>query len=387
MRVLHVIPSLSAIDGGPTEALGVMEQALVAEGIVVETAATDDDGPGRRMGKPSLIAEKGITRRYFRKNTDLYKISWSFLSWITRHVRRYDLVHIHALFSFTSNAAAWTARRAGVPYVVRPLGVLNEYGLMKRRPWLKGLSLQLIEGPIIEHASAMHFTSRAECRQAEGLGYAMRSKVIPLALPSLDLPAAPASAGLMPALIGKKIVLFLSRLDPKKNVEGLLTAFAQERARMQGTVLVIAGSGGAQYVNGLKALVQRLGIAADVMWTGDVRGVTKAELLRAATVFVLPSYSENFGLSVAEALAAGVPCIVGQGVALAEDVMRADAGLCVTPDPASIGEALRQMLSSAERRATMATNARALAEAEFSSAIMGRRLRLLYEEILKAGSK
>ena len=222
MKVLHVIPSLSPIHGGPTHALAMMERALVGEGITVETATTDDDGPGRRNGKRCGVplSENGAVRRYFRKQFDFYKPSLPFARWIAHEVRNYDLVHIHALFSFTSTVAARAARRAGVPYVIRPLGTLADYGLKARRPWLKSLSLRHIEGPALRNAAAVHFTSEAEAAEARALGIPMREVIIPLGVdPPAGLPPR-REAGPVPR------ALFLSRLDPKKNVEGLLEAIS-----------------------------------------------------------------------------------------------------------------------------------------------------------------
>lgn len=376
---------MSLVHGGPSQAMRVMELALTAQGVTVETATTDDDGPGRRMVKrlEQRIEDEGALRWYFPKNTEFYKCSWPFGRWIYHHVRDYDLVHIHALFSFASNVAAWAARWAGIPYVVRPLGTLNQYGIHNRRPGLKQLSLRWLEGPIIQHAAAVHFTSTAEQREVESLGYAIRSAVIPLALPSLDLPESPPLAVLLPEVTNKRVVLYLSRLDPKKNVEGLLGGFASEAVQRPELHLVVAGSGELQYVAELKSLASQLGIGARVSWPGHVQGEMKAALLRDAAVFVLPSYSENFGIAVAEALAAGLPCVVGRGVALAEQVEGAGAGVSVGADAVGIANGLRGVLKSELRRAMMAAKALAFAEANFSSAVMGQRLRALYDSILE----
>jgi glycosyltransferase involved in cell wall biosynthesis len=375
VRVLHVIPSLAAADGGPAIALRVIERAVAAEGIDVETATTDADGSGRMVGKllEVPVQEEDVVRRYFRRDTVFYKVSLQFRRWLRKHVADYDIVHIHALFSFVSTIAARAAWRSGVPYVVRPLGVLGEYGMTTRRPTLKRVSLRLIEQPILERAAAVHFTSDLERREADALGCAMRSVVIPLAVPMSEMKndVAPASA--------TPYVLFLSRLDPKKNVEGLLRAFAL-LVREDGLQLVVAGGGEIAYVQALRALAEHLGVASAVRWTGHVTGAAKEELLLGAHAFALPSYSENFGMAAAEALAAGIPCVLGQGVALAQRVQEREAGVMVSPDPEAIASGLRKVLSSA--RAGMAANARALAREEFSVAVMGRRLRKLYEQVL-----
>lgn len=378
MRVLHVIPSLSRVHGGPSEALALMERALTAQGIDVESATTDDDGPGRRNGKQCGVPlqENGVVRRYFAKRLEFYKPAPEFARWIAREVRHYDLVHIHALFSFTSTVAARAAYRAGVPYVIRPLGTLNDYGMRQRRPWLKRLSMAWIEGPILRRAAAVHFTSDAEVAEARPLGIAMREAVIPLGVEAAAVARIPRPPGHVPC------ALFLSRLDAKKNLEGLLDAMPLLTKPAEALNLLIAGDGAPQYVSALKARAEALGISGRVVWAGHVEGQAKAEAFAAADLFVLPSFSENFGIAAAEALAAGLPCVLGEGVAIAPDVVRADAGVAVGTDPRSIAEGLRRIMTREPGLASLSANARELARQRFSVEAMGASLKQLYTTIL-----
>jgi len=248
------------------------------------------------------LEENGVTRRYFAKCSDFYKVSPALSWWLSRHVRDYDLVHIHALFSFSSIAAAWAARRAGVPYVVRPLGTLGRYGIKQRRPWLKRLSLGVLEGPALRRAAAVHFTAEDEKREAEQTGIPMSGVVIPLGIDPLPAADGRLFRARFPSLGSARYLLYLSRLDRKKNVEGLLRAFSQCAAQWPGAILVIAGDGAPGYAAGLKALADDLGLKDRVVWAGHVDGDLKASALAGAELFVLPSFSENFGIAAAEAL-------------------------------------------------------------------------------------
>ncbi|ROZ66353.1 glycosyltransferase [Ramlibacter sp. WS9] len=381
MKVLHVIPSLSIVHGGPTHALAAMERALTGEGAQVETATTDDDGPhqhnGKQCGEP--LPENGVVRRYFRKSSDFYKVSTTFARWINREIRNYDLVHVHALFSFTSMVASRAARRAGVPYVIRPLGTLNGYGMTQRRPWLKRLSMELVEGPALRGAAAVHFTSVQEAQEARRLGLALRDAVIPLGINVAAFDLSASHRGVCDP--ESPSVLFLSRLDPKKNLEGLLDAVALVRQDMPGLRLVVAGSGPPDYVAALRRRASERGIGPQVTWTGHLEGAMKAAAFAAADVFVLPSYSENFGIAAAEALAAGLPCLVGEGVAIADDVVQAGAGLATATDAQAIADGLRRIIAQS-RCAPMSLNARTLARDRFSDTAMGARLNRLYVDIL-----
>lgn len=374
----------------------LIEQALLAQGIEIETAMTDDDGPGRRAVSESFrsgypAGHKGgaptsSIRRCFPKRLEFYKVSPGFARWIFRHVRDYDVVHVHALFSFTSVVAAWAARRAGVPYVVRPLGTLNHYGVTQRRPWLKQLSLKLIEGPILRHAAAVHFTAEAEKAEAECLGIPMRSVVIPLGIEPVAQGEASVLLARFPALKNCRLLLFLSRLDPKKNVEGLLRAYSSCSKAFPDTRLVIAGDGETGYLADLKKLAGDLGLTDRVVWLGHVEGEQKAAALAAAQVFVLPSFSENFGIAAAEALMAGLPCVLGKGVAIADEVAEAGAGLATSPEPEAIAQTLQEVLVDEDRRTAMGRRATALATERYSLAAMGAGLHALYSRILRQKS-
>lgn len=382
MKVLHVIPSLSLTEGGPTRAIAAMEQALAAQGVTVETASTDDAGPGRHNGKPLAqpLPENGAMHWYFAKRMDFYKWSPAFARWVRREIRHYDLLHVHAVFSFTSTTAARVARAAGVPYVMRPLGTLNDYGLTRHRPWLKAASMRFIDGPLLRDAAAIHFTSDEEATEARKLGLPLKEAVIPLGV------AVPATACARPRadrLPAAPRLLFLSRLDAKKNLEGLLDALALLKAEMPRLRLVVAGGGTPDYVNTLKARAQSLGVDGLVDWAGHVEGEAKAATFANADLFVLPSYSENFGIAAAEALAAGLPCLLGEGVAIAKEVVQAHAGVAVGTDPAAIAQGLRRIIADHEALPALSANALRLARERYSIDAMGANLKRLYEEILR----
>jgi glycosyltransferase involved in cell wall biosynthesis len=379
VRVLHVIPSLSPVHGGPTAAMAAIERALTAAGVAVETATTDDDGPGRRRAVPLgvPVRENGVDRWYFAKRAEFYKPSPSLARWLARETARFDLVHLHALFSFSTAAGAWAARRRGVPYVVRPLGTLDPYGLGRRRR-LKALSMRWVEAPLLRGAAAVHFTSQAEAQQARSLGIPWREAVIPLAVE----PPARTQDDRFAALRGGPCVLFLSRLDPKKNLEALLGAVARLQGEWPGVRLLVAGDGEPAYVERLRGQAGQLGIGPRVTWAGHLDGDAKSAALAAADVFVLPSFTENFGVAAAEALAAGLPCVLSHGVAIAQEVAQAGAGLAVSPDAPALAEALRHIMAPDSPRARMSANARRLAAERYSPAAMGRQLRQLYTDLL-----
>ncbi len=376
MRILHVIPSLSLCHGGPSVALPIMERALSAEGILVETITTDDEGPGRRNGKGDAAPreENGIIRRYFPKQTEFYKLSLPLARWMKQAVNTFDLVHIHALFSHTSIAAARVARNAGVPYVIRPLGVLNQYGITQRRANLKQLSLRWVDGPVLRHAAAVHFTLDAERNEAERLGISFNPVVIPLGLEETSLPQSDPEA--------KPYVLYLSRIDPKKNLESLLEAWCRTHQSRSEWKLIIAGSGDAEYSSRLRKQADSLGISSSIEWAGEVGGEHKARLLADASIFTLTSHSENFGIAAAEALMAGKPCLFTPGVAVGVEAAKIGAAKLADGHVGALADALEDLMANPALRDSLSTKARRFATTELSATTMGGRLRMLYDGII-----
>jgi glycosyltransferase involved in cell wall biosynthesis len=384
-----VIPSVSAKEGGPSFALPLFAAALANCNVQVTVASTDDDGRGRRLKVPlgKVVSTSGEQDAiYFRKNTEFYKTSWALARWLRRRVAEFDVVHIHALFSFSSWAAARAARLARVPYLVRPLGVLNEWGMENRRRFLKQWSLRSVELPILRGAAAIHYTSTAEAREAALAHHEIAS--FPSAI--IPIPIARPRSGdtalfyeRFPEAKDRPLILFLSRLDRKKGVELLLDAFQEIRLEFPDAWLVIAGTGEESYVESLRQRAGQLGCEKDVAWIGFVEGEEKRAVLEAATVFVLPSYSENFGVAAAEALAAGVPVLLSDKVALAEDVREAQAGMVVECKASAVAQGLRQLLEDGSLRVRLGEKGRDFANEHYSSESVGRKLKNLYESIVK----
>jgi len=173
----------------------------------------------------------------------------------------------------------------------------------------------------------------------------------------------------------------LSRLHPKKNLETLISAFADvARDRFPDWTLVIAGAGDADYRQALERLAA--GVApARIRFAGWVEGQEKQDLLRRAALFAMPSLDENFGVSLIEALAAGVPAVLSPGVHLANDVAAAGAGWIVGPDRASIGRGLAEAMADAGERDTRGRAAAAFAQA-FAWPHIASQLADMYQQVV-----
>jgi len=377
-KILHVIPSVGPQRGGPSVLMRTLARALSQAGMEVHVATTDDNGPGRLrvpLGVPQQ--EDGATFWYFPRQTRFYTFSWPLTRWLARHVREFDLVHIHALFSYAALPAALLAHRAGVPYIVRPLGTLNRWGIENRRPWLKKLSFRVLESRILASAAGIHYTSEQELAEAGDLGVSAHPLVIPNAV---ELPVGQASWPVR-TVEDRKVILFLSRFDRKKGLDLLFEAFARVRTQCPGAVLVLAGTGDPAWVATLKNNAERLGIASDVIWAGFLSGDDKWAALRAADVFVLPSYSENFGIAVLEALACGCPVVLSDQVGIHREIAHAGAGIVTQCRVEELAAAILNVLTDAALRRRMSENGVRLARQQFSLEAVSRQLAAAYAAV------
>lgn len=389
MKVLHVIPSLSPSQGGPSLVLPVMAGALAERGVQVDVVTTDDDGRGRRV--PGGVTEgwqdrEGWRLRMFPKQTEFYKVSMPLRRWLRRHVADYDVVHVHAVFSFASSAACAAARAAGVPFIVRPLGVLNAWGMRNRRRWVKAQSFRWLDKPLLDAAAAIHYTSQAEADEAAELSIRAHPAVIPLGTDLRCLDALPPPSSFQaahPATSSGRNFLFLSRIDPKKGLELLLDAFASSRAGRQGWLLVVAGAGDRSYEDALRERARASGISDRVLWTGFLEGDQRLAALAACQVFVLPSSSENFGVALLEAMAAGLPCISTEGVALAREAAAAQSVLLTGRTVPELAAIMDRLAGDAAEREALGRRAAQLARSAYSAQTMAAALENLYQQSRK----
>jgi glycosyltransferase involved in cell wall biosynthesis len=381
IRVLHVIPSVASFRGGPSQVIRMVAEGLAERGVSVQVATTDDDGP-RRLPVPlgAPVQEGKVTYWYFARQIRPYICSWQLASWLWRRAREFDLVHIHTVFSYASTAAAMIAKAWGVPYIVRPLGVLNRWGFENRKPFLKRLSFAAIDKRILSHAAAVQYTSEQERVEAERLCPGLPSVILPNPVrisetwdppPNLSRSGAP-----------EPVLLFMSRLDQKKGLDLLIRAFAKVKRRFPESRLAVAGSGDDAWEKSLRALAEKEQVADRIEWAGFVSGAAKRRMLERAALFVLPSYSENFGVAVVEAMAAGLPVVISDQIGIHPAITEGGAGLVTPCQVDALSDALIQALADPGALRAMGERGRKVAIAQFSIPVVAEKLVSLYQSLL-----
>ncbi len=271
-------------------------------------------------------------------------------------VKDFDIVHIHSVFLFPTTAAAYWCWRHGVPYILSPHGSLDPTSLSKGyltnrltvlgsrvRKWVYLRTLAKLD---LGRAAALHFTSQPEMETAASLRLLAPGFVAPL---PVDIPrthgeAITALRSRYPQFKGKKIILFLSRLDPVKGLDQLVPALGRLAARRDDFAFVLAGGGAGAYEAEVKALIRRHGLEARTAMLGRVAGEEKWAVFREADIFALPSYHENFGVAVVEAMGSGLPVVVSNRVDIWGYVSQAGAGFVTDPVAEQIAAALERLL-------------------------------------------
>lgn len=275
---------------------------------------------------------------------------------LERALREYEVVHFNNLWNPELLHLARLARLADRPYVVTPHGTLDPWSMQqrarKKRAYLAVGGRRMLQG-----AAAMHFTAAAEQRAGMALVEPRSSAVIPYVLDLEPFFADPLDGAGDAA--GPPVVLFLSRLHEKKRPELLIESAAVLRDKGVAVRVVVAGSGEASYVAGLNELVSRLDLADTVVLAGNVAGQTKTDLLRSASLFVVPTSQENFGIVFVEALASGLPVVATKGTDIWQEL--SDTGGAVISDldrevePANaLAAVIEALLADPARRQAMA---------------------------------
>jgi glycosyltransferase involved in cell wall biosynthesis len=344
---------------------------------------TDANGAARLPEQVTTSGDfEGVPVTYFRRDWPAQPIGSRRLGRaLSTAVRECDVVHIHGLWNRVVWAAAREARRAGVPYVVSPRGMLEAAALAHHR-WLKQVGWVLLERHTVRHAALLHATSERELETLRTIAPASRVALVPNGIDAGANQVIPADARReLGVSASGPVVVFLGRLHPIKRLDLLIEAFAHVRAGHPDAQLVVAGPD----ETGLRPVLSSRfpETARTTIWMGEIdRGRTRA-LLAAASVLVMCSDSESFGMSVIEAMDAGVPVVVTRTCPWS-DVERHGAGYWVEQRADAIADALLRIFERPDLAHEMGARGRALVAMRYRWNVVAQSLAAHYAELAAA---
>jgi len=340
--------------GGPTRSVPVLCEALAALGNSVTVYTTDANGPANLQidtTRPHLL--NGVTVYYFRRHgASRYFYSPELEDACRRRIGSYDLMYVIGNWTYPLLAACRSARAWGAPFVIAPrtsfmIGTWK-HGLVKKLVYHL-----LLERRLINSASALHYTSQLEATQSRWLRLTAPAFLVPNPVELGEFCSMPTRGAFRCAFgipADAEVALYLGRLDRRKGIDLTLASFARCLRARPSAYLVLAGPDEDGYSRILAEAATAAGVASHVVLTGYLDPRTRLGALSDADVFILTSYSENFGMAVVEALAAGLPVIVSDQVGIADEIDADGAGLVVPLDQAVVADKLASLLASPEER-------------------------------------
>ena len=378
VRVLITTASLAEAAGGPARTVSALAEHLAGQNVSVEVIAS---AAPPRYGKPLLPpAELVKTHLLPSMVWPRMRLHWCprFGRFLEERIRaaRPVLVHDQGVWLQNNHAAVAAARRVGVPLITSPRGMLTRWAV-QHKAWKKRLAWLFYQGRDLRAARIFHATSEQEANDLRWLGLRQPIAVIPngISLPPWEEPR----TGHEP-----RTMLFLSRISPKKGLMMLVQAWA--RARPAGWRCVIAGPDEEGHRAEVESVVRALGLEREFSFPGPVADAAKWELYRTADVFVLPTFTENFGLVVGEALACGIPAITTTGAPW-RALTTSGCGWWVDIGVEPIAAALREATAATDsQRREMGLRGRKLVEERFVWPKIAAEMKTVYQWVLGGGA-
>lgn len=288
MKIFLAATSFRSSYGGPARSVSRLAEELSAEGCEIGLWSADGS-----VGETSFLPAGSRVRR----------LSGS----LDRALQEYgtpDIVHDNGIWLPHNHRLARLCRNRGIPRVVSVRGMLEPWARQHKRV-KKWIAWEVYQRRDLAGAACLHVTSSAEAKSVQGFGWNVPIREIPN---GVDLPHL---SGAQPRTSQPRIALFVGRIHPVKGLPMLIEAWS--RVRPEGWKLKIVGPDEGGHRAKLESSIDRAKLAACCEWTGELADEAKEDAYRSADLFVLPSHTENFGMSIGEALGHGLPVITTQG--------------------------------------------------------------------------
>ena len=390
MKILHVIITLSPRYGGPVQSCKSLCHSIAKAGEDVTIYTTNMDYPTGELDVAlnQKVIQDGYALWYFPVQFKPYVISMNFFSAVKFNIKKFDIVHIHGLYRFPQAATAYFCRKYDVPYIVRPHGSLNPYLFNnKRRIIRKRLYEYFIENRNLNNASAIQYSTVNEMLSVKLLGINSQYFISPnsINLSKYDkLPAKGIFREKHNLNKNQKIIIHFGRINFVKGLDILVKAFAKTLTKFEDIILVLAGPDNEGFRTQVEKWINKERIGPNVIFTGMLGGSDALELLRDADIFALPSYTENFGIAVAEAMACSIPVVISNKVNIYRDVLKAGAGIVTKCKADEVSDAFIQLLKDNKKRINHGKAGIKLVKKKYSPDKIAKNVINIYDDIIYA---
>lgn len=393
IRLLCIVPTYwPAIQyGGVPVSVYGLNTALAKNKIDV-TVYTTNKGLEGKVQDNQEIDIAGCRVTYFKASSFSRIVGdtgWQFSIEMTKAIKRtienFDLVHINGIWSYPAAVAAYFCRKYNKPYIISPHGMLFAYAL-SRKAWKKWPYYTALTKRDIRNASALHFLTDSEKNKVHpSISIGIRSFIVPVGVETSEFDQLSSENSLKeryPQLKDKKIILFFGRINWKKGLDILVTAFAKLKKNREDVHLLIAGPDEGGYSRKVKEWIEDNGISEFTTFTGTLIGKEKVEALRNSDIFVLPSYSEALSTSMLEAMYCGLPVIVSDQSYFPE-IMQYGAGKVVPCDSNLFTQSMEQLIDDEEQRIRMGKNGQRVVSEKFTWDNIAEEMIINYQRIIE----
>ena len=369
MKILSFVSSLDLSSGGPSRSVPMLVKGLAELGVDITLMTIRSENMNIHSLEGTTAKLKVLSPSFSRKEIAKYLAD-----------ERFELIQIQSVWEMPYHKVILEARKQNIPYIVTPRGMLEPWSLSQKK-WKKKLAWLLYQRNDVQKSACVFTTAEMEAEHVSGLGITTCKAVIPNGIETDAYPCKSSVEGV------KKQVLFLSRIHVKKGIEILFDAWKRIHSEFADWQLLVVGNGEAEYIQSLENRVECLGLKECINIIPPVFGNDKIRLYQESALFCLPSFSENFGMVIAEAMSCGTPVITTTNCPwiILNDTK---TGWCIDLSVDNLEYALREALSmNPTEFYDMGQKASKLIFDNFDYRSVTRKTLRLYEWLLGGGEK
>ena len=369
MKILSFVSSIDLSSGGPSRSVPMLAKGLAELGVDITLMAIRSENMNVHALEGTTARLKVLEPSFTRREIAQYLKD-----------EKFHLIQIQSMWDWPYHKVMVEARKLGIPYIVTPRGMLEPWSLSQKK-WKKKLAWWLYQRNDVQKSVCVFTTAKMEAEHVTNLGITTCKAVIPNGIETDSYPCKTSVD------VVKKQVLFLSRVHVKKGIEVLFEVWKQIHPDYEDWQLLVIGNGEAEYIHSLENRVECLGLKESIKILPPVFGNDKIQIYQESALFCLPSYSENFGMAIAEAMSCGTPVITTTNCPwnILNDTK---TGWCIDLNVDNLERALREALSmNPTELYDMGQKASKLIYENFDYRNVTRKTLKLYEWLLNGGEK